>query len=1046
MVRCTLSRRFVAITLIACALIPWAATNQLNGEEVEIDGRRFTIPDGTRLQRVAGPPLVMRPICADFDPQGRLYVADSSGSNENVQEQLKKKPHRIVRLTDSNGDGVFDQSTVFADKMMFPEGTLFHDGSLYVSAPPAIWKLMDLDDDGVADRREVWFDGKTLTGCANDLHGPYLGRDGWIYWCKGAFAEQTYERPGKKPWVTRAAHIFRRRPEGGVIEHVMTGGMDNPVEVVFTPGGERIFTTTFLQHPAGGRRDGMIHAVYGAVYGKVHSVIDDHPQTGGLLPAMTHLGAAAPCGLSLIESNAFGEGFRNNLLACSFNLRKISRHILEEKGATFTTVDQDLLWTDDLDFHPTDVLEDADGSLIVIDTGGWYKLCCPTSQLEKPDVLGAIYRLSPAKSRAPQDPRGNLIPWETLKATELAQLLGDERHVVRQRARDRLVKAEAVEPLRRLIQESDDAGTRRAAVWTCIQIATDEARAGVRLALTDKNSQVRQAAAHGASVWRDPFAFAPLLDLLADTNRANQRVAAEAIGRLENPEGSPHLLAALETVEDPTVEHSLIYALIEIHASSGLQDDSPLMEALSDPDPRVRRGAMIAVDQMNKDELAKVTVFEAFDDDDPRLRDAAVWIARQHADWGKEIVDHIRPRIGTADEADSSSAQLIALLSTFIADPTVQQAMAELVVVKRALPATRKTILATMANSRLGTLPPSWLESLRLLLVQSDSEMVEQALLAVRQGNLAKTAPKSLTQLIDAMANDRNVDKPLRTLAAATIPGGMGAMPDELFTVVKAELSVDVDIDRRLNAIDALVNSQLNESQRRMLLTEVRRIGPMELGPLLNVYQQAETTDEGLLLIDALRESRSAAALPAPVVVASVAHLSAEVREQADDLLKEYQVDNEAQQRKLQELLESLPEGDVRRGQQVFNSAKTSCIACHSMGYLGGKAGPDLTRIGKIRSRKDLLESIVFPNASFVRSYEPIVVTTTTGRTVTGIPTENDSSGITLIDTQRRSFLIPRSDIEEVLPGKQSIMPSGLDQQLTEQELSDLISFLQVSQ
>ena len=105
-----------------------------------------------------------------------------------------------------------------------------------------------------------------------------------------------------------------------------------------------------------------------------------------------------------------------------------------------------------------------------------------------------------------------------------------------------------------------------------------------------------------------------------------------------------------------------------------------------------------------------------------------------------------------------------------------------------------------------------------------------------------------------------------------------------------------------------------------------------------------------------------------------------------------------------------------------------------------------LTRIGKIRSRKDLLESIVFPNASFVRSYEPIVLTTTTGRTVSGIPTENDSSGITLIDTRRRSFLIPRTDIEEVLPGKQSIMPSGLDQQLTEQELSDLITFLQASQ
>ncbi|MDP6444977.1 MAG: heme-binding protein, partial [Pirellulaceae bacterium] len=246
------------------------------------------------LERVAGPPLVDRPICASFDEQGRLYVADSSGSNDPVSVQLKERPHRIVRLSDSDGDGEFDKRIVFADKMMFPEGCLWHAGSLYVAAPPSIWKLTDTDGDGVVDQRDEWFQGKTLTGCANDLHGPYLGPDGWIYWCKGAFAEQTYERPGRQPLVTRASHIFRRRPSGGPIEHVMTGGMDNPVDVVFTPGGERVFTTTFLQHPGDGKRDGLIHAIYGGVYGKDHSAIANHPRTGPLMPVLTHLGAAAP--------------------------------------------------------------------------------------------------------------------------------------------------------------------------------------------------------------------------------------------------------------------------------------------------------------------------------------------------------------------------------------------------------------------------------------------------------------------------------------------------------------------------------------------------------------------------------------------------------------------------------------------------------------------------------------------------------------------------------------------------------------------------------
>src|SRR5258705_3766445 len=89
----------------------------------------LTVPAGFTIECVAGPPLVERPIVADFDDEGRLYVADSSGSNEKVEVQLQKQPHRIVRLEDSKGDGRFDKVTVFADKMMFPEGVLWHAGS-----------------------------------------------------------------------------------------------------------------------------------------------------------------------------------------------------------------------------------------------------------------------------------------------------------------------------------------------------------------------------------------------------------------------------------------------------------------------------------------------------------------------------------------------------------------------------------------------------------------------------------------------------------------------------------------------------------------------------------------------------------------------------------------------------------------------------------------------------------------------------------------------------------------------------------------------------
>jgi hypothetical protein len=169
--------RLVPSVLAALAL---AATGPAIAGEIRLGEHTFTIPDGFEIELVCGPPLVDRPISADFDEEGRLYVTDSSGFSGRGPEQLEKKPHRVVRLADTDGDGRFDESTVFADRMMFPEGAMWFDGSLYVAAPPSIWKLTDTDGDGVADVREEWFEGKTLTGCANDLHGPYLGLDGWI--------------------------------------------------------------------------------------------------------------------------------------------------------------------------------------------------------------------------------------------------------------------------------------------------------------------------------------------------------------------------------------------------------------------------------------------------------------------------------------------------------------------------------------------------------------------------------------------------------------------------------------------------------------------------------------------------------------------------------------------------------------------------------------------------------------------------------------------------------------------------------------------------
>ena len=270
----------------------------------------------------------------------------------------------------------------------------------------------------------------------------------------------------------------------------MTGGMDNPVDVVFTPGGERIFTTTFLVHPGGGQRDGLIHAIYGGIYGKIHDPIFEpaHKWTGPeVMPVLLHMGPAAPCGLTRYESNAFGKAYQDNVFACYFNLHKVSRHVLTPQGATFTTKDEDFVASPDLDFHPTDVLEDADGSLVVVDTGGWYKLCCPTSQLHKPDVLGGIYRVRRQGMPRVDDPWGNKL-WERARdlktpvgfedSSSCSATLGRPCNGERSRPLPRPGATEGVLPgLREVALKDQSPVLRRNAVWTLARIDHPGARA-----------------------------------------------------------------------------------------------------------------------------------------------------------------------------------------------------------------------------------------------------------------------------------------------------------------------------------------------------------------------------------------------------------------------------------------------------------------------------------------------------------------------------------------------------------------------------------------
>jgi putative membrane-bound dehydrogenase-like protein len=1010
--------------------------------DVELNGHTFTLPEGFVIELVAGPPLVDRPIVADFDEEGTLYIAESSGTNDPVEEQLAEKPHRILRLEDSDGDGRFDRRTVFADAMMFPEGAMWLDGALFVAAPPSIWKLQDTDGDGVANERSEWFEGKTLTGCANDLHGPYRGPDGWIYWCKGAFARQVHERPGHEPFVTRAAHIFRCRPDGSGLEAVMTGGMDNPVDVVFTPGGERIFTTTFFQHPGGGQRDGLIHAVYGGVYGKVHDVIGEHPWTSPhVMPVLAHMGPAAPCGLARYESEVFGAEYQDNLFAAQFNMQKVSRHVLAPSGATFTTRDEDFVVSSNKDFHPTDVLADADGSLIIVDTGGWYKLCCPTSQLWKPDVLGGIYRVRRKSAPSIEDPRGRKLDWASLETEELVRLLGDARPAVRERAVAQMAKLGRDAPFGELadkIQAADSTIARAGAVWAATRIDNKAARAAIRLALDGPDETVRQAAIHSISVWRDAAAVPLLVKILEGSSLHNRRAAAEALGRIGDPAATGPLLSALERASDRVLEHSLIFALIEIGDASGTA------RGLQSANTNVQRAAMIALDQMNGDPLGVEPVAKAMASPHAALREAAGWIAGRHPQWGDDLAAVFRERLADFELSDSERSELEGQLARLATNSAIQGLLADLAGDASTPMPKRLSALRAMASSGLKGVPDAWVRALASVPADGDAMLVSKAVSAARSFGIGEN-DNNVQPLVEALvriAADENVSTEVRLEAVAAAGERAGAPSDDLFAFLHGQLSLDAPARARSLAVEALTKAPLSDEQLIALTTSLKTAGPLELDRLLAAFEKSSEERIGLELVTALNEAAALSSLRAETLRPRLEKFGQEVHNEAQAIYARLETGAGDQRSRLEEILESLPQGDIRRGQAVFNGTKAACASCHAIGYLGGKLGPDLTSIGRVREKRDLVESIVFPSASFVRSYESLTVATVEGKLHNGLVQRESPDEIVLALAADQNVRIPRDQIEDIFPGTVSIMPAGLDQQLTLEELADLVEFL----
>ena len=135
-------------------------------------------------------------------------------------------------------------------------------------------------------------------------------------------------------------------------------------------------------------------------------------------------------------------------------------------------------------------------------------------------------------------------------------------------------------------------------------------------------------------------------------------------------------------------------------------------------------------------------------------------------------------------------------------------------------------------------------------------------------------------------------------------------------------------------------------------------------------------------------------------------------------------------------------DGDLRRGERLFWSQPNQCGSCHRIGDRGTSVGPELSTIGKLRSREDLLESLLEPSRRIEPKYATYVAATADGRSLTGLLVKRDEKGVVLRDSKGQESILAAKDVEELRPSRVSLMPDGQLADLTAQEAADLIEYL----
>jgi putative membrane-bound dehydrogenase-like protein len=969
----------LALSEIQAAEPPPAVKSPLS---VENSLKAFRLSADLKIEIVAAEPQVVSPVSIAFDEGGRLWVVEMS-DYPNGPAPGEPPKSRIKLLEDLDADGRFETAHIFADKLLFATGVQPWRGGVIVTLAGEIAYFKDTDGDNRADVRETWYRGFVQENPQLRANHPRFALDNYVYVAnglKGGTIVADREKWGRDiPSVNISGKDFRFDPLTGDCEAVSGNGQFG---LTFDDFGNRFVCTN---------RNPCRHVVLEDRYLKRNPFLAVRDVCQDVSPP-AEKSRIFPISRAWTTSNLHAGQFT---AACGLLINRGDGLPLRFDGNSFVCeptgnlVHRDILEPD----GPTFKSHYGDGDVeFLASPDEWFR---PVDLANGPD--GALYVVDMYRAVIEHP---EWVPAELKNRPDLYD--GSDRgRIYRVVSQDRPIDL-----------------TRRGALKLGSLPVAD--LAGV---IEHPNAWHRETAAR-LLFERQDKSIAVKLDRIARSRSKSAAVRMHALSLLNALHAvSDDLLVSLAADTD---EQVIDYAMCM--AETRLQSSRALCASINSGRSGISFQIALSLGELDLSQDGNSGGLNKL---------AALLVEHPENEWYRRAA------------LSSATNSGLLLFSAITQDPVYVRAYPKVAKYCRLIEDVHEVIGSSAEEFEilpaLGNAIPS---------LGRDPDDIKRLYFAIVNGLGRGTSRrgKSLRDLLDrfdekklafegskplfdeavwlAEAAKAQIDLRLEAIKSLQYAPFKDARP-----VLLGLIQTDPSQEIRLAAIDALASFD-DATVAASLLTTLLNATPAVRRRVLQSL--LKTTSRSQALLAEIESGRIALSDLDPVHVQMLTnHKFAEIREPARRLLAA------AIPADRKQVLEAYQpalavKADARRGRAVFEK---NCVTCHKIGDLGIDVAPDISD-SRTKTPAQLLNDILNPNQAIDSNYVSYTVATRDGKAETGIIATETATSITLRQPEGKTVLILRQEIEEMKSNGVSLMPEGLEKNISVEQMADLILFI----